>query len=119
MINNKTVEEKKQNSTDTTVPGSIIIAPHIESMDVTIVMGDQKSSCMNFNGGEACVEDPYDDGFGMVSSMSSMRMTSPKKTCRMRMTPLWSWMKSTTAHARNANTPIAWSIRRAGKRRCA
>lgn len=64
MINNKTVEEKKQNSTDTTVPGSIIIAPHIESMDVTIVMGDQKSSCMNFNGGEACVEDPYDDGFG-------------------------------------------------------
>ena len=64
MINNKTVEEKKQNPTDATVPGSIIIAPRIESMDVTIVMGDQKSSYMNFNGGEAYMVDPHDDGFG-------------------------------------------------------
>ena len=66
MINSKTMEEKKvsgmQSSTDTSVPGSIIIAPRIESMEVTIVMGDQKSSYMNFNGGEAYVDEPYDDG---------------------------------------------------------
>ena len=66
MINSKTVEEKKvtskQNPTDTSVPGPIIIAPRIESMEVTLVMGDQRSSYMNFNGGEAYMDDPYDDG---------------------------------------------------------
>ena len=65
MTNNKTMEEKKQNPTNATVPASIIIAPRIESLDITIVMGDQRSSYMNFNGGEACVEDPYDDGSGV------------------------------------------------------
>ena len=64
MTNNKTMEEKKQNPTNATVPGPIIIAPRIESLDITIVMGDQRSSYMNFNGGEACVEDPYGDGLG-------------------------------------------------------
>ena len=64
MSSNKTMEEKNQHPTGISVPGPIIIAPRIESMDVTIVMGDQRSSCMNFNGGEACVEDPYDDGLG-------------------------------------------------------
>ena len=42
MINSKTVEEKKvtskQNPTDTSVPGPIIIAPRIESMEVTLVI---------------------------------------------------------------------------------
>ena len=64
MTNNKTMEEKKPNPTNATVPGPIIIAPCIESLDITIVMGDQRSSYMNFNGGEACVEDPYGDGLG-------------------------------------------------------
>lgn len=62
MINNRTVEETKQNPTGTTASAPIIIAPRIESVDITIVMGDQRSSCMTFNGGEACVEDPYDEG---------------------------------------------------------
>jgi len=64
MTNNKAAEEKKQIPAETNMPGPIIIAPRIESMDVTIVMGDKKSAYMNFNGGEVCVEDPYDDGLG-------------------------------------------------------
>ena len=35
------------------LPLPIFFAPHIDSMEITLVMGDQKSSYMTFNGGEA------------------------------------------------------------------
>jgi len=38
----------------------IIIAPRVDNIDITIVLGDQKNSHMSFYGGEASVDDPYD-----------------------------------------------------------
>jgi len=37
-----------------------IIAPRVDNIDITIVLGDQKNSHMSFYGGEASVDDPYD-----------------------------------------------------------
>ena len=37
----------------------IIIAPRVDNIDITIVLGDQKNSHMSFYGGEASVDDPY------------------------------------------------------------
>jgi hypothetical protein len=69
------------------LPLPIFFAPHIDSMEITLVMGDQKSSYMTFNGGEAYVDElTDDDGDDSQDNMDDGVIQASCPSCRKKAT---------------------------------
>lgn len=80
------------------LPLPIFFAPHIDSMEITLVMGDQKSSYMTFNGGEANVDElTDDDGDDSQDNMDDGVIQASCPSCR----------KNATGAAEQRNVRIA------------
>ena len=80
------------------LPLPIFFAPHIDSMEITLVMGDQKSSYMTFNGGEAYVDElTDDDGDDSQDNMDDGVIQASCPSCR----------KNATGAAEQRNVRIA------------
>lgn len=80
------------------LPLPIFFAPHIDSVEITLVMGDQKSSYMTFNGGEAYVDElTDDDGDDSQDNMDDGVIQASCPSCR----------KNATGAAEQRNVRIA------------